>query len=76
VISWWGVLAPAKTPQGIVTRLHQSIGDALQQPDIKARFESQGIDVSTGTPAQFRVFLQNEIDKWTKVIRETGIDPI
>ena len=38
--------------------------------------ELRCIDVSTGTPAQFRVFLKDEIDKWTKVIRETGIDPI
>lgn len=76
VISWWGVVAPPKTSKQVVTRLNSTIVQSLQHPDIKTRFDSQGIETAAGTPEAFLAFLKQEVRKWTKVIREAGIEPI
>lgn len=72
---WFGVLAPAGTPRGIVVRLHAEIARALQTPDVKARLANDGADAIGSTPEEFAAFLRSETAKWAKVARNAGIRP-
>ena len=72
-VQWYGLLAPAKTPNDIVTRLHAEMVQILRQADIKERFAGDGADPVGDSPAQFARFIQSELPKWAKVAREAGI---
>ena len=73
VTTFYGVSAPAKTPKPIIDRLHAEIVRALNSPDVRERLQGLGADPVGNTPEQYTVFMQNEIAKWTKVIRAAGI---
>ena len=73
VTTFYGVSAPAKTPRPVIDRLHAEIVRALNSPDLRERLQSLGADPVGTTPEQYTVFMQNEIAKWTKVIRAAGI---
>ena len=73
VTTFYGVSAPAKTPRPVIDRLHAEIVRALNSPDLRERLQSLGADPVGNTPEQYTVFMQNEIAKWTKVIRAAGI---
>ena len=70
--SWHGLVAPAGTPQAVITRLNGEINKVLQQPDIRDRLAKQGADVASGTPQQFAAYIRAEIPKWAKVIKDSG----
>ena len=71
--AWFGVLAPAGTPREIINRLNAEIVKLLNSPEIKERFGKQGVEVRTSTPEQFSTFLNSEVARWGKVIRDAGI---
>jgi len=71
-ITWFGFVAPAKTPQAIVARLNAEIVKVLALPEVRNPFEIQGIEVIGGTPEQFASYIRDEITKWAKVIRLSG----
>jgi tripartite-type tricarboxylate transporter receptor subunit TctC len=73
VTTFYGVSAPAKTPRAIIDRLHAEIVRALNSPDVRDRLQALGADPVGNTPEQYTAFMQNEIAKWTKVIRAAGI---
>jgi len=73
VTTAYGVAAPAKTPRPILDRLHAELIKVLNSPDIRERLQGLGADPVGNTPEQYTVFMQNEIAKWTKVIRAAGI---
>jgi tripartite-type tricarboxylate transporter receptor subunit TctC len=70
--TWHGIVAPAHTPQPIVDRLNADINHVLQQPDVRNRIESLGGEILGGTQQQFVAYIQKEIPKWTKVVKESG----
>ncbi len=72
---WWGLAAPAKTPVDIVNRLTTELTKALQSPELKQRFATEGAEPSTMTRDQFTAFVKNEITRWRKVAQDTGIKP-
>ena len=72
-VQWYGLLAPAQTPQEIVTRLHAEMARILQQPEVKERFAGDGADPVGNTPDEFARYIQSELVKWAKVAREAGI---
>jgi tripartite-type tricarboxylate transporter receptor subunit TctC len=74
-VQWYGMLAPARTPKEIVTRLHAEMTRILQQPDVKERFAGDGADPVGNTPEEFARYIQSELVKWAKVAREAGIKP-
>jgi tripartite-type tricarboxylate transporter receptor subunit TctC len=53
VLSWFGLLAPARTPAGVITRVNAETVKVLLRPDAKAALGAQGLDVISGTPDQF-----------------------
>ena len=71
--SWHGVLAPARTPRAVITRLHGEIVKALLQPDVKERLMSQGFEVIASTPEQFSARIAEERVKYDKLIRSIGL---
>jgi tripartite-type tricarboxylate transporter receptor subunit TctC len=70
--SWYGVLAPAKTPKAIVASLHDEIVKALNAPDIKARLANDGNEAVGSTPEEFAAYIAAEIPKWARVVKRSG----
>ena len=56
--TWFGLLAPAKTPEGIIETLARQVADVLQEPAVRDRIVEQGAEVVGNTPAEFRAFLK------------------
>jgi tripartite-type tricarboxylate transporter receptor subunit TctC len=71
--TWGGVLAPAGTAPEIVTRLNKEINGILKQPDVAAKLAGLGAETVGSTPEEFRTFLKEEIQKWTKVAQDNAI---
>ncbi len=72
---WWGLAAPAKTPNDIVNRLATELTKALQSPELKQKFAGEGSEPSVMSREQFTKFVTNEIVRWRKVAQESGIKP-
>ena len=72
-IQWWGLCAPAKTPEPVVARLNKALNDALALPEIKARLHEMAAEPMPVTPAQFESFLKAEVAKWTKLVSDTHL---
>ncbi len=70
---WYGPLAPAKTPDWIVRRLHADFVEALNRPDVIPKLAAAGFDREGSSPEEFRTFIRNEIAKWGKVIKAANI---
>ena len=70
--SWYGYVAPAKTPPQIVARLSQEIVRILNLPEVARVVQAQGLEVWTTGPEAFGAFIKTEIEKWTRVIKEVG----
>ncbi len=71
--AWWAVLAPAKTPPDIVRRMNEELNKVLRLPDVAKRFESQGISVVGGSSESARVFIEKQMDIWSKVVKDNNI---
>jgi len=72
--AWYGFVVPAKTPQPIVARLHDEIVRVLQAPESAQALLGQGLEVWTMTSEAFGAYIRSEAEKWTRVIREAGIN--
>ena len=72
---WLGVMAPAGTPQSIVSLLNNEMSKILVRPDVKDAWEKLGAAPVVMTPDEFGRYVQSEIDKWAKVINASGIKP-
>ena len=73
VTSWQAAAAPAKTSREIVAKLNEATVKALRSPDVSERMKQIGFDVVAGTPEEFGRFMQQEVDRWTKVVQRGGI---
>jgi len=72
---WYGVVAPAGTPQPIVQRLNAEFVKVLDIADVRKSLVDQGADITGGTPAAFDAFMREERARWGAVIKEAGIRP-
>ena len=70
--SWFGVLAPARTPPEIIKRLNAEIDKWLQSPEAKEKLLAQGALPAGGSPEEFAAYIRAETDKWAKVIKASG----
>lgn len=71
--AWQGLVVPAATPADIVAKLNKALVQALDSTNVKARFQSLGLEAIPSTPAQMAVYTKSERDKWGAVIRASGI---
>ena len=73
VSTWFDYLAPAGTPIEIVSRLNAEIGAALKHADVEKKLVNLGAELDSGTPQDFRRFLEADMTRWARVIRQAGI---
>ncbi|MES2977122.1 MAG: tripartite tricarboxylate transporter substrate binding protein [Pseudomonadota bacterium] len=71
--AWWAILAPAKTPPDILKRMTDEVNKALANPEIAKKLSAQGIDIAGGSSESARVFIDKQIDIWSKVVKDNGI---
>ena len=69
---WLGLLAPPGTPRDVVQKINAEITKVLSQPEAKKLMASAGVDVATSTPEEFARLMQRELERWGKVVRDTG----
>jgi tripartite-type tricarboxylate transporter receptor subunit TctC len=72
-VSWGGVMVPAGTPKEIVARLNSEINKILKMPDIAEKLRGLGAIVVGSTPEEFDKYVQDEIARWGKVVRDNNI---
>src|SRR5687767_6327722 len=72
VIGWYGVIGPTGMPAPLVSRLHGELVKILNQPDVKSRIESDGSQPVGSSPEEFRRFMRADMDKWAKLVKESG----
>jgi len=72
VVGWYGVIGPAGMPKPLVDRLNQELLRALKLPDVHARIVADGSEPVGSSPEDFRRFMQADLDKWAKVVKESG----
>jgi tripartite-type tricarboxylate transporter receptor subunit TctC len=75
VTSWYGICAPAKTPQPVLARLEDLFAQALAHPDVQRRVIEQGIEPELLRRAAFDKFFESEVARWSKVAQNAGIRP-
>ncbi len=71
-VQWYGVLAPAGTPQSVVERLNREIRQVLRIVEVRAPLLAEGAELADGTPEQFRAFIREEGSKWGTVAKQSG----
>jgi len=71
--NWWGILAPTGTPQPIVDKLAKEIGVVLSAPETQKHFAAEGAEVVQKTPAEFAAFIEAELAKWQRVVKDAKI---
>ena len=69
---WLGLLAPPGTPNEIVQKLNATVTKVLAAPEARKLMSTAGVDFATSTPEEFGALMQAELDRWGKVVRETG----
>jgi len=72
---WYGLFAPARTPDAVIDRIYAESEKFLSKPQTKQKFANVGVTVSTMKPAEFGAFVQSEIVRWTADVRAAGIEP-
>jgi tripartite-type tricarboxylate transporter receptor subunit TctC len=71
-MSWWGIVAPARTPPEIVAKLSAEIARALGTAGMKEQLDRQGVEPRSMKPAEFQAFMEAELARWGKVVRDSG----
>ena len=72
-VNWWGVVAPAGTPAAIVEKLHQEITAVQNSDEVKKHFSTEGAQVVQMSSAEFAAYIEKEMKKWERVVKEGGI---
>jgi tripartite-type tricarboxylate transporter receptor subunit TctC len=73
VSPWFGLLVPARTPPAIVATLHREVVKILRAPAMLERFAAEGVDPVGDSPEHFAAYIKEEIVKWGKVVKDTGM---
>jgi tripartite-type tricarboxylate transporter receptor subunit TctC len=72
-VNWWGIVAPAGTPAPIVEKLHRELSAVQSSPQVQQQFESEGASIVRMSAVEFGKFMESEIGKWGRVVREGKI---
>lgn len=74
-MSWYGMLAPARTPQSIVTRLHSEAVTALKNPQVREKLQALQLEPEGNTPAEFRAFIDDQVKRFAEMVKLAGVEP-
>jgi len=70
---WWGLAAPGKTPPEIVDRLSETLRKAMQTPQLKQRYATEGAEAVPMTPPEFTKYVHAEVARWRQVVKDAGL---
>jgi tripartite-type tricarboxylate transporter receptor subunit TctC len=73
IAPWQGLLGPANLPSAVVTLVNREFNAVLSDPQMREQLLKNGLEVSTGTPQDFKTLLDSEYERWGKTIREANI---
>ena len=73
VDGWYGILAPAATPQAAIQRYNRELNVLLNMPDVKERLLTAGIEASPSTPAEFQARITRDLTRWAEVVKKAKI---
>ncbi len=73
--TWFGLVAPAKVPEPILRKLGADVAEILALPDVKAKLEGMGMELAPQRGTDFDAFVSREFTKWSKVIKQAGLEP-
>ena len=71
--TWFGFLAPVKTPRDIITKLNVETGKVLASKEIRERYQVEGLEPQGGSPEDFAKFIRSEIDLYTRVVKAANL---
>jgi tripartite-type tricarboxylate transporter receptor subunit TctC len=72
ITAWFGLLAPANTPQAIIDRLNIEVTKILKLPEMKAKLIAQGAEPAPGTPQQLGQFIKDKTAQWAPIVKASG----
>ena len=72
---WFATFVPAGTPPDVIAKLNSSMLEAMKSPKVQATFKTIGAETIGSTPEELKVYLANETEKWSKIIKDAGITP-
>ena len=73
--SWAGIVAPAHAPPAIVTQLNRELRKIIDDPDVKSKLGSVGFEAFSSSPKEFEDFVEVQLGKWGKMVKDAGIQP-
>lgn len=73
--AWYGIVAPARTPEAIIARLVSEVHRVLGLPEVKQLYDSTGFEVLSNTPTEFAAFVKADIAKWATVVKVANVRP-
>jgi tripartite-type tricarboxylate transporter receptor subunit TctC len=73
VTSWYGLLAPPRTPRAIVERLHRELAAMVKRPEMADKLTALGIEAEGNTPEEFAAQIRSEIAKWGRVVKLANV---
>ncbi len=71
--AWNGLIAPAGTPPAVLAKIHREVVEAIQSPELKAKFATQFMEPVGNSPEQFKAQIDSDLARWTPVIKQSGI---
>ena len=72
-VSWYAIVAPGATPRPVIAKLNALLNEVMQLPDVTERLQGEDMDVVRNTPQQFDAVRAAMLVKWSKIIKQTGI---
>jgi tripartite-type tricarboxylate transporter receptor subunit TctC len=72
-VNWWGVLLPVGTPKAIAEKFRADLVKVMQDPEVKEKFATLGVEAVISTPAEFGAYIKSETAKYAKLIKDAGI---
>jgi tripartite-type tricarboxylate transporter receptor subunit TctC len=73
-VQWYGIVGPAKLPAAIIARLNEEINKAIALPELRERLSAEALEPMPMTSAEFAAFIDAEVTRWTKLVRERNIE--
>ena len=70
---WLGLVAPKGTPAAVIDKIQAEVAKALADPAVKTKADASGLFPATSTPAEFAAFIRKEAQRWSSVVKETGM---
>lgn len=75
VVSWYAIFVPAGTPHSVINKLHQASVEILRRPGMRERILAEGTEVVASTPDELGGFLNSQVDRWGKLVRDLKLTP-